>query len=236
MRKQQTGSRQQSLRSGFPFEGDDELRLAARGAARLLLSAGILSFIGMAQSRAQESDAKRPITLEQAVRMALQQNPAFQTNNDEADAARARLKQVQAAWYPRFDFHQDFTRGNNPVYVFGTKLTQRQFSAADFALNSLNTPTPLDNFQTRFDGQWRLFDSGQTLFHQRSAKRLVTAADFVTEQARQDLILEIVRTYYGVLVLKENAKAADEAVKTAEASAQRMERCTRLGCWLIPTC
>jgi len=56
------------------------------------------------------------------------------------------------------------------VYVFGTKLTQRQFTAADFALNKLNTPTPLDNFETRFDGQWRLFDQGQTLFHQRVAK------------------------------------------------------------------
>ena len=108
-------------------------------------------------------------------------------------------------------------------------MTQRQFSPADFVPYSLNTPTPLDNFQTRFDGQWRLFDSGQTQFHQRRAKRLVTAADFETEQARQDLILEIVRAYYGVLVLKENAKAADEAVKTAEASAQRMETMHKAG-------
>src|SRR5271165_2124006 len=185
---------------------------------------GVILFLALASlAQAQEKAAAQPLTLEQAVHMALQQNPAFQESADEADATRARLKQVQSAWFPRFDFHQDFTRGNNPVYVFGTKLTQRQFSTADFALNSLNTPTPLDNFQTRIDGQWMLFDSGQTMFHQRSAKRLVTAADFETEQARQDLILEIVRSYYGVLVLEENAKAADESVKTAEASAQRME-------------
>jgi outer membrane protein TolC len=196
---------------------------------RLLLSASILFILAPLRSHAQENAANRSITLEQAVQLALQQNPAFQTSTDEADAARARLKEVQSAWYPRFDFHQDFTRGNNPVYVFGSKLTQRQFTAADFALNSLNAPTPLDNFQTRFDGQWRLFDSGQTLFHQRSAKRLVTAADFETEQARQDLVLEIVKTYYGVLVLKENGKAADEAVKTAAASEQRMETMHKAG-------
>jgi outer membrane protein TolC len=180
-------------------------------------------------AQAQESATTQQLTLQQTVRMALQQNPAFQSSTDEADAARARFKQAQSAWFPRFDFHQEFTRGNNPVYVFGTKLTQRQFSVADFALNNLNTPTPLDNFQTRFDGQWRLFDSGQTLFHTRSAKRLVTAADFETEQARQDLILEVVRTYYGVLVLQENAKAADEALKTAKASALRMESMYKAG-------
>ena len=203
--------------------------------AKLLLSAAILSCVVLPRAWAQDSTAIRSLTLEQAVRMALQQNPAFQTSTDEADAARARLKQVQSAWYPRVDFHQNFTRGNNPVYVFGTKLTQRQFSAADFALNNLNTPTPLDNFQTRFDGQWRLFDSGQTLFHQRSAKRLVTAADFATEQARQDLILEIVKGYYAVLVLEENAKAADEALGRRKPAPSTCKRCTRPDCWWILT-
>ncbi|MGB2627600.1 MAG: TolC family protein [Candidatus Acidiferrum sp.] len=190
---------------------------------RILVAAATLLAAAVQLAHAQEKAAIEPLTLDQAVRMALKQNPAFQMNTDEADATRARLKQVQAAWFPRFDFHQDFTRGNNPVYVFGSKLTQRQFTASDFFLYKLNTPLPFDNFQTRFDGQWRLFDSGQTLSHQRSAKHLVTAADFETEQARQDLILEIVSTYSGVLVLKENVKAADEAVKTARASEQRME-------------
>jgi outer membrane protein len=203
--------------------------IGVKRSAGLQLGAVILCLLAAPWTQAQDNTPNRSITLQQAVHMALKQNPAFQTSTDEADAARARLKQVQSTWYPRFDFHQDFTRGNNPVYVFGSKLEQRQFSAHDFALNNLNTPTPLDNFRTRFDGQWKLFDSGQTLFHQRSAKRLVTAADFETEQARQDLILEIVKTYYGVLVLKENAAAADEALKTAEASAQRLENMHKAG-------
>jgi outer membrane protein len=195
----------------------------------MLGSAVILFVVTAQQASAQGKATTHPLTLEQAVHMALQQNPAFRTSADEGEATRARLKQAQAAWYPRFDFRQDFTRGNNPVYVFGTKLTQRQFSTTDFALNSLNTPTPLDNFQTHIDGQWMLFDSGQTVLHQRSAKHLVTAADFETEQARQDLILEIVRSYYGVVVLKENVKAADEALKTAESSAERMESMQKAG-------
>jgi outer membrane protein len=200
------------------------------GRPALYLIGAVILFVAAASlACAQEKPATQPLTLEQAVHMALQQNPAFRMSTDEAEAARARLKQMQAGWYPRFDFHQDFIRGDNPVYVFGTKLAQRQFSNADFALNNLNTPTPLNNFQTRMDAQWRLFDSGQTAFHQRSAKRLVTAADFETEQARQDLILEVVRAYYGVLVLKENAKAADEAVKTAGSSAQRMETMHKAG-------
>ena len=57
---------------------------------------------------------------------------------------------AKAARMPRVDFSEGFTRGNNPVYVFGGLLTERQFSAGDFALNFLNTPPPLDNFRTQF--------------------------------------------------------------------------------------
>jgi outer membrane protein len=197
-------------------------------ALRIFAGVAILFAVVAQRTSGQEVPAQ-PLTLEQAVRMALRQNPDFQEYADESQAARARWKQEQAGWYPRFDFHQNFTRGNNPVYVFGTKLTQHRFSADDFQLNTLNTPRPLDNFQTRLDGQWTLFDSGETLFHQRSARKLVTAADFATEQARQDLIFEVIRSYYGVLVLEENLRAAGEAVKTAELSAQRMETMHKAG-------
>ena len=192
----------------------------------------LLAFLTAPQSPAQEApklQSLTPLTLEQAVDLALEQNPLFRTSLDEAEAARSRLKQAQAPWFPELDFNQDFTRGNDPVYVFGTKLRQRQFTADDFALNQLNAPPPIDNFQTRLDAQWRLFDSGQTSFHRRSARKLVTAADFQTEQARQDLILEVVRSYDAVLVLQENLRAADQAVKTAEASVQRMETMRQAG-------
>jgi outer membrane protein len=188
-----------------------------------------LGLVSVPRAGAQEAPKLQSLTLEQAVEMALEQNPAFRTSVDEAEAARARLRQAQAARIPRLDFRQDFTRGNNPVYVFGTKLTQRRFTAADFALNQLNGPTPVDNFQTRLDAQWRLFDSRQTFLHQQGAKKLVTAADFQTEQARQDLILEVVRSYDAVLVLQEGLRAADQAVKTAKASAQRMETMQKAG-------
>jgi len=93
----------------------------------------------------------------------------------------------------------------------------------DFSLFSLNTPVPLDNFQTRFDGEIRLFDSGQTGFRVQGAKRLLTAADFETEQARQDLILRVVQAYYGVIVAREDLKAATEALRAAQSNEQRME-------------
>lgn len=200
--------------------------------AALALLAGLLFFA--AGARAQEpapaqaqAEEKVPtgtsLTLGQAVRMALDKNPALRTAEDEEDAARARAQQTRAMWLPRVDFSQGFTRGDNPVYVFGTLLTQQRFTAANFDLTGLNQPGPLNNHQTKLDTQWRIFDSGVTFFRARAAKRMQTAAELETEQARQDLILRVVQAYYGVEVARENLAAASEAVKTAEASAKRLE-------------
>ncbi|MCL6565585.1 MAG: TolC family protein [Acidobacteriia bacterium] len=166
--------------------------------------------------------AQQPITLREAVATALGNNPALQAADQQRTIAAAHVDMARAVWYPRLDFSQSFTRGNNPVYVFGTLLTQRQFTAANFALPGLNAPRPLDNWQTRLDGQWRLFDSFQSRYRVQAAQRMKTAAEFRTEQERQNLILRVVRAYYGVVVARENLAAAEEALRTAQANEKRV--------------
>jgi outer membrane protein TolC len=182
----------------------------------------LLVLILAALALAAATRAQEPLTLGEAVRMALEQNPALRATQEESAAAAAQVGQARAAWFPRLDFSQGFTRGNNPVYVFGTLLTQRQFTAANFALAGLNAPTPLDNFQTRLEGQMLLFDSRRRELRIRGAKKMQTAAEWQTEQARQDLILRVVRAYYGVVVARENVAAAREALRSAEANEQRV--------------
>ena len=166
--------------------------------------------------------AQDPLTLSSAVRTALDRNPQLRAAGEDDRAAAARALGARSAWYPRIDFSQGFTRGNNPVYVFGTLLTQRRFTADNFALPSLNAPHPLDNFDTRFSGHMTLFDSGRTWLRTRAANSEKTAADFALEQARQDLILRVVQAYFGAVVAREGLAAARDARKTAAANRERI--------------
>jgi outer membrane protein TolC len=199
---------------------------------RLLIPAFLAAMLhasGGPAAVAQQAAGSDTLTLEQAVAIALEKNPALRATAEEENIAKARVNQARAARFPRLDLSQGFTRGNNPVYVFGTLLTQRQFTAGNFALPGLNAPTPLNNNQTRLEGQWLLWDSNVSIERVRAARRMETAADFATEQARQDLILRVVRAYYGVLVAKENLTAAREALKTAESNEQRVAAMEKAG-------
>ena len=173
--------------------------------------------------------AQQPVTLKQAVSIALEHNPALAAVEEETSAANARLGQARSARSPRLDFSQGFMRSDNQVYVFGTLLTQKQFTAADFALSRLNSPSALDNFQTRLDARATLFDFGRTRSAIAGAKRMTTAAEFRAMQARQDLILRVVQAYSAALATRRNRDAAREALRTAESSEQQVEALQQSG-------
>lgn len=198
-----------------PVSCNRRTRSAVRTVA--VLSLAVLLDLAAPPVRAQE-----PLTLATAVRTALDHNPLLRAAGEDGRAATARAALARAAWYPRIDFSQGFTRGNNPVYVFGTLLTQRRFTAANFALPSLNAPLPLDNFDTRFTGRMTLFDSGRTWLRTRAANREESAAGFELEQARQDLILRVVQAYFSAVVARDDLSAARDALKTATANRERI--------------
>ena len=101
---------------------------------------------------------------------------------------------------PKIMFTESAVRGNDPVFVFGTKLRQQSFTAADFALNKLNTPTPIGNFSSRFSGQWSLFDGLQSWYGVSRAKYMQQASEQQLDRTDQELVYEAVQAYDGVLL------------------------------------
>jgi outer membrane protein TolC len=124
---------------------------------------------------------------------------------------------------PRVDISEGFTRGNNPVYVFGALLTQRQFTTANFDLGFLNTPPPLDNFRTQFSAALSLYDAGQTGRRIKDAKLSAQGAGETGQRTRQEVIFNVVKAYTDELLTRENARVAEAAVKTAQSDHQRAQ-------------
>ncbi len=161
--------------------------------------------------------AQQAVTLRDAVQMALEKNPLRKAAMAETHIARASVREARSAFFPHIVFSETALRGNDPVYVFGTKLRQQRFTQADFSLNQLNTPTPIGNFTSKFSGQWRLFDSFQNYRSINRAHLMNDAACDQLERADQELISRVVQSYYGVLLARRQLAVMEEAVKMATA-------------------
>src|SRR5215510_5578011 len=84
--------------------------------------------------------AQETLTLRQAVDLALRSNPLVAAADAGEKEADARIHQARSGYLPRVQFSESLQRSDNPVFVFISLLTQRQFSEGKFAIGPLNRP------------------------------------------------------------------------------------------------
>lgn len=173
--------------------------------------------------------AQEPLTLRQAIQLALKQSPEAAAAKAEVDAATAGVSMARTQYLPQVNFTEDISRGNDPVYVFGTRLRQQRFTQADFSLESLNKPAPLGNFATRISGAWTLFDSLQTQKSVHSAALMHKSAASSAQAVDQKVVFEVVRTYQGILYAERQAEIARHELETAEALLNSVDDHVRAG-------
>ena len=187
-------------------------------ALKHVLGAVVVVLIALAIGAAAQ-DAT-PLTLSDAVKLTLDKNPMHKAALADTKAAFAGVRESRAPLLPKITFAENLTAGNDPIFVFGTKLRQQIFTAQDFALNSLNRPTPISNYATRFSGQWQLFDSTQSWKAIDRAKLMNQAAEQQLNRTDQELVFQTVQAYYAVLLAQKQLQVAQEAMKTVEAIEQ----------------
>jgi outer membrane protein TolC len=168
--------------------------------------------LGTVSVRAQET-----LTLQQAIHAALQHSPEAAIANADMSEAKAGVSAARALLLPRLDFTEDVSRGNDPVYAFGTRLRQGGFTQADFALNALNFPAPIGNLATRFSGSWMLFDSLRTEKEIHAAHLMHSSAASSAQTVDQQIILRVVAAYQAVLFAEREIDVAVHEQDTAAA-------------------
>ena len=163
------------------------------------------------------------LTLSAACETALKNNPLVRMTLSGRQIADAQLREARAGWFPLLQVGETFTRGNNPVFVFGSLLEQSRFTQANFDLHALNNPEPLSNFRTALILRQTLFDQLQTYTRVTQARLGQRQADLQKTMVEQQIRFEVIRTYYGVLVAHARKGVTEEAVKMAESDMKRIQ-------------
>jgi outer membrane protein TolC len=160
--------------------------------------------------------AQTPLTLAEAVARARANNPDAEGSAAAEREAAHRVSQARAGYWPRIDLAETWQRGNQPVFVFGSLLAQRRFTAADFALDALNRPDAVDNFRSALTAE-------QSLFTPATRAQVASASiglDMATAHRRlvgQNLAAAVTEAYGRVLVAVSARESADAAAETVRA-------------------
>jgi outer membrane protein TolC len=161
--------------------------------------------------------AQEPLTLRQAVNEALGQSPEAAIARAGTLDAKLGASMARTQLLPQLGFTEDISRGDDPVYVFGSKLRQHRFTLADFAVNALNEPLPTGNFSTRFSGSWMAFDSFKTQKEIHRADLFKESASSSAKAVDQQIVFRVVAAYQQVLYAQREIAVAEHEQDTAAA-------------------
>ncbi|MFN7977302.1 MAG: TolC family protein [Vicinamibacterales bacterium] len=160
--------------------------------------------------------AQTPLPLADAITRAQARNLDARAAESAERQASARLGQARAGYLPSVDLTESWQRGTLPVFVFSSLLAQRQFTAANFAIDALNHPDAVNNLRVGVSIDQAVFDPSTRAAVRQASLGLDVAGTMRTVVA-QDLAVGVTQAYGAVLAAEAATRAADAAVEAATA-------------------
>ena len=183
---------------------------------RCVLAASLFVGLGADSLAAQEA-----LTLERAVQETLAQSASLRAARAASAEAAAHVTEVRSSFFPRVSLSESWQRGNQPVFVFSSRLSARSFAAADFAIESLNHPEPVGLFRSTLGVEQLIFDGGR----QRAATKIASLnrdlATLAADHAAADLAVAAAESFGRILVAQATARAATAGLAAARADLTR---------------
>lgn len=173
---------------------------------------------------ATTATAQDLLTLDQAVAETLARNRGLEAARAGAREAAARSDEARSGFFPRISASESWQRGNAPVFVFGSLLSSRQFTAANFAIDALNHPDSVGLFHGVMSVEQVLFDGGRTGGAADAASKVRAMADAGGDEMALGLVVGVAQTYGRVLRADAARRAAEAAITAAAEDVARAER------------
>ncbi len=167
---------------------------------------------------------QEPLTLERAVSAALARNASLRASRAGADEAAARVTEAHSGLFPRFSVTESWQRGDQPVFVFSSLLSARQFAATNFAIDALNHPDPIGFFRATVGVEQVLFDGGRQRAAVTAAALRRDIANASTNEAAAAFAVATTQTFARLVTAQAARRAADAALAAVREDLARTER------------
>jgi outer membrane protein TolC len=174
----------------------------------------VLLFLLTAMPAAGSAAGER-LTLDEAVRMALKNNHELQAQRHSHAAKGADIGVARSFLLPRISLEERFMRTTNPAYAFMTKLNQERIESADFAPESLNHPTAVNDFQTAVTLEQPLFAQKARIGLEMSKTEAAAAGDALHRKT-EEVAFRVVQSYLTVATAGGYVQVAQKALEDAQ--------------------
>lgn len=161
----------------------------------------------------------KSISLQEAIEIALANNPDKQIATTRIHTANAILNQAKVPFYPFISVYTEYLNGDAPsAYLFKT-IDQRDLAPqTDF-----NDPGRIENIETGLQAKLNIYNGGKDMLNKQIAELGVDISQFDHQTVQNSIITSVIHAYYDALAAKDYIKIAEESVSTVETQLKIMK-------------
>ncbi|MDQ6952878.1 MAG: TolC family protein [Mariprofundaceae bacterium] len=155
------------------------------------------------------------LSLQDSVHQMLQHNLQLKSEAERVESMRSQVDVAQSYAMPNINISTGWRYTNDPLEVFGNKLSQQSVRAVDFISSSLNNPSFQQNYQTRLGLSFPLFTGGalQAATSQAEAQAESSALMFAFQ--KQQRIYQTIAMYLQARQARDQQVVQQKSVQVA---------------------
>lgn len=159
-----------------------------------------------------ESGMEFPLTLQNAIKVSLQNNPDLIGAAWRIQRSKAMLQLADAGFWPHVSFYTEYMQGDAPsAYLFKSIDQRRLPQKVDF-----NEPGWFENFESGVKGQINLFNGGNDYLTVLMARQDKEISELDRNRIENDLTSQVIQAFYDALASEDFIQIAEESVTTVE--------------------
>lgn len=163
----------------------------------------------------------KSISFQDALALTLANNKELKAKQYDIKLAKESAKEPGAHKLGKFEFKETISRSNNPLHVFGMKLSSHEATLADFGFDQtfnfhsdwLNDPKARNNFETKVVYEVPLFTGFKLENAQTMADLQVLANKAKFSHDKKQIGLEVIKAYNGAVAAKKFIQMTESAMK-----------------------
>lgn len=173
--------------------------------------------------------AAGPLTLDDAIRHALDHNPELRASGAQAAAAEARADSTWGNVLPQVNLRYMARRSDNPLDAFADKLNTRSVQDTDLQSQAINYPGASTVHATTLSVELPLYTGGRLSANIREAGQYAEAASLSHARQQQATVYRVTEAYRAAQTASAALVIADDAVAAAREHAETTARLVRQG-------
>jgi outer membrane protein TolC len=152
------------------------------------------------------------LNLDEALRLAINNNKTIKQSQQEKDAAWARVVQARGGFMPEISA--------TGVYTFTHQVPLIPIPAGSFGPNfppsalSARIDTTFE-YNAGFSGTWTLFAGGMLYHNYAAAKKLYESASEQEKSEKQEIVYQVKKAYYNLLLASESVDVLQHSIDLA---------------------